>query len=79
MNYSGKVDLDDIWFFGRPDFQGVLPVGQIGPERPNASTNWVDQACQDWSSMNIDGVNLKHFDCDGNGIVDFPDNDYVLH
>ena len=37
--------------------------------RPGASLNWVAQPCLDWLSQFITGVNVKHADCDGNGIV----------
>lgn len=55
----------------------LLPVGlaygYTGPSRPLPSTVWVAQAGNDWAWDYINGVNFKHADCDGNGIIDIND------
>lgn len=55
----------------------LLPVGlaygYTGPNRPFATTNWVAEAGNDWAWDFISGVNFKHADCDGNGIIDIND------
>lgn len=55
----------------------LLPVGlaygYTGPNRPFATTNWIAEAGNDWAWDFISGVNFKHADCDGNGIIDIND------
>ena len=54
----------------------LLPIslvfGETGVVRPNASNNWMGQACNDWTASNpiANLPNYKHIDCDGNGIID---------
>lgn len=52
----------------------ILPVGlnygSTGPVRSNASLNWVAQPAAPWTNTLASGINAKHADCDGNGIVD---------
>lgn len=51
-----------------------LAFNQTGPTRPAATLNWVGQPCPDWTfNFAVNNVNLKHADCDGNGIVNFDD------
>lgn len=52
----------------------ALAYGQTGTVRANASSNWVGQYAVDWGS-NITGTatDLKHADCDGNGVVGLSD------
>ncbi len=50
-----------------------LAFGYTGPNRPFATTNWTAQAGNDWAWDFINGVNFKHADCDGNGVVDIND------
>jgi len=59
---NGVVNGDDYLFWGRA-------VGRTGIPRPSASPNWMGQPCPEWT-QDIDGINSKHQDCDGNGIVD---------
>ncbi len=54
----------------------------IGPIRPNASTDWEAQSCDDWSTFfpNTD-INFKHADFDGDGDIEgddvyWPENNY---
>ena len=62
---------------GNANFYDLLELGIgngiNGPERPDATIEWVGQLAPDWPQETIGGVNYKHLDCDGNGIID--DND----
>ncbi len=50
-----------------------LAYGYTGPSRPFAANNWVGQDGNDWAWDYISGVNFKHADCDGNGVIDIND------
>lgn len=66
-NSDGVVTNADALYLG-------LAFNQTGPVRPAATLNWVGQACPDWNfNFSQNNVNLKHADCDGNGIVNFDD------
>ncbi|MFK7922045.1 MAG: T9SS type A sorting domain-containing protein [Bacteroidia bacterium] len=69
VNVDGQVSLLDFVSLGLAD-------GQNGPARPNASSIWNSQVANDWG-ISFDminqlspGVDFKHADCDGNGVVD---------
>ncbi|MGB0929425.1 MAG: PKD domain-containing protein, partial [Chitinophagales bacterium] len=66
FNYDGIVNNLDL-----------LPLGlahdATGSLRPNASFEWEGQPCEEWSDLQPDGVNYKHIDGDGNGIIDLND------
>ena len=55
----------------------VLSIGlafeAIGPERLDNSIVWEAMPAEDWSSSFDSGINYKHADCDGNGIVNETD------
>jgi len=51
----------------------AVALGQTGPARPGATTNWQAEYCPDWTNSFMNGVNMKHADCDGNGTVDLTD------
>ncbi len=55
----------------------VLSIGlafnATGPVRPAATTNWVAESASAWSQDFISGVNYKHADCNGDGIIDAQD------
>ena len=66
-NSDGVVTNSDALYIG-------LAFNQTGPNRPAATLNWVGQPCPDWTfNFAQNNVNLKHADCDGNGIVNFDD------
>lgn len=51
-----------------------LAFSQTGPIRPAATNDWVGQPADDWIfNFSYNNVNLKHADCDGNGIINFDD------
>ncbi len=62
---------------GEANFYDLLDLGVgnglSGPDRPNATIEWVGQLATDWPQETVEGVNYKHLDCDGNGIIDNDD------
>lgn len=65
-NKDGDANFYDLLELG-------LGNGLLGPERPNATIEWVGQLAPDWPQETIEGVNYKHLDCDGNGVIDSND------
>ena len=70
--WSGDANKD-----GEANFYDLLEIGvghgTTGPIRPNATNDWVGQIAPDWTQSTVDGINFKHLDCNGDGIID--DND----
>ncbi|HKR05659.1 MAG TPA: T9SS type A sorting domain-containing protein, partial [Bacteroidia bacterium] len=62
-NYDLTADNLDVLNIG-------LAYGYTGPVRSGASLAWIAQPATDWFTQFATGANLKHADCDGNGIVD---------
>jgi len=62
-NDDGEANFYDLLHIG-------LGNGITGPPRDNPTIEWVGQLANDWAEATPDGVNYKHFDCDGNGIID---------
>jgi len=62
FNNDGRAKHTDLLYWG-------LAYGNTGSSRPNASTDWIAQNAPEWQS-NVSGVNSKHQDGDGNGLVD---------
>ena len=54
-----------------------LAYGDTGAARTAITTNWVGQSCTDWTNYFLSGINHKHADCNGDGIVDTIDLDAV--
>jgi hypothetical protein len=69
-NYDLVTDNFDLLNIG-------VSFGDTGYVRPAATMNYTAQPCQDWYYQFINGVNVKHVDCDGNGIVDGPDSSAI--
>jgi hypothetical protein len=66
-NSDGIVTNADALYLG-------LAFNQMGAVRPAATLNWVGQPCPDWNfNFAQNNVNLKHADCNGDGIVNFND------
>lgn len=59
------------------DMWDLLPVGvhfgTLGPARPSASLSWWGQLATDWGDTLQNGVDIKHVDSDGNGIITYGD------
>ena len=55
----------------------LLPIGlnfgETGPARDSISSYWAGQFGLDWATFQWDGVNNKHGDCNGDGIIDMAD------
>jgi len=68
-NNDGTVDHFDFLSWG-------LAYGNTGAARPNATTNWEGQQAPDWP-VSIEGVNGKHQDCNGDGVVDSLDRQVI--
>jgi len=65
-NYDGVANVYDVLALG-------LAFGDTGTVRPNASTQYTPQPASDWLNALPSGINHKHADTDGNGIVDWND------
>ena len=65
-DYDLVADNNDLLAIG-------IGYGTTGNVRPNASINWVGQPNYDWTQSLASGVNYKHIDCNGDGIIDFQD------
>lgn len=69
-NNDTLVDCKDLLNIG-------LAYGERGSLRPNASLAWGPQPALDWNTIFSNFVNVKHADCNGNGIVDSLDLEAV--
>ena len=65
-NTDGKADMYDVLYLG-------MGMGMEGPVRANASMEWIGQPADDWDFNTDDNINYKHFDFDGNGIIEAVD------
>jgi hypothetical protein len=65
-NNNGVANGADFVYYG-------LAHGSQGPQRPNASPNWVPQTIAPWSQSFANGVNYAFADFDGDGEVDNSD------
>lgn len=71
--WPGDANSDNIVTNSDALYLG-LAFNQTGPVRPAATLNWIGQPCPDWVfNFAQNNENLKHADCDGNGIVNFDD------
>ena len=50
-----------------------IAYGDVGPYRPEDGTNWIGMDALNWDSSFANGVNYKHADCNGDGIIDWSD------
>ncbi len=67
---DGSANMYDIFNIG-------IYYGSKGPERENISTDWQGQVSQDWGMQNAHGIDLKHSDCNGDGVIDQQDLDVI--
>jgi PKD repeat protein len=71
--WPGDANSDNIVTNSDALYLG-LAFNQAGPVRPAATINWIGQPCPAWTfNFAVNNVNLKHADCDGNGIINFND------
>ncbi|MEM7657624.1 MAG: T9SS type A sorting domain-containing protein [Bacteroidota bacterium] len=70
--YPGDANFDQI-----ANVWDVLPIGltygQTGPPRLNASLNWEPQDADGWGDTLAAGIDIKHADVDGNGLIEAAD------
>ena len=65
-NKDGQINIFDALGIG-------LGFNLEGIARPNASISADFQAAIDWLFSLFDGLDSKHADCDGNGVIDAND------
>ncbi len=65
-NHNQIANVFDLFPIG-------MNFGSTGPVRPNASLFWVGQMAPDWGSNLPNGKDLKHTDCNGDGIINAQD------
>jgi len=63
---NGVVNASDLFGIG-------LNFGTTGPVRPNATLDWIGQEGGDWGTNPPSGIDLKHIDADGNGVINADD------
>lgn len=66
-NYDLVADNFDFLYLN-------LALNDTGSVRAGANTAWVAQPSNDWQGKYASGINHKHADCDGNGIVQLADS-----
>ncbi|MEO1625546.1 MAG: PKD domain-containing protein [Bacteroidota bacterium] len=70
--YPGDVNLDGV-----ANVYDMIPlgigVGASGPPRLNPSLDFAPQPALDWDQTTPDGINYKHLDCDGDGLIETED------
>lgn len=69
-NYDGVANNQDLLNIG-------LAYGSQDWIRPNASTEWEAQVSVDWVSNFDTGINFKHSDCSGNGVIGMEDQEAI--
>lgn len=70
-NNDGVVDVGDLLPIG-------LAMGQSGVPRLESSGSWSPQYGLDWTQDDLNGVNLKHVDADGDQIITAADTAVVM-
>ena len=74
--WPGEANLDGV-----VNTKDILQIGSVfnqtsDKKRVMATTEWVEQSCQDWE-LNKFNVNAKHSDSDGNGVINFSDSEVI--
>lgn len=69
-NRDFKANVHDLLNLGVGHYNGGAP-------RPNAHSNWVPQFAPNWENTLQNHLNYKHFDADGNGVVNELDADVI--
>lgn len=71
INYDGTVNIDDLLVLG-------VTAGANGSARVNASLDWFPQYATDWADTVVTGINYKHADTDGDGMVNVNDTIAII-
>lgn len=70
-NYDGAANNVDLLSIG-------IGYGTYGMARPNATINWQAESGLDWSNSLVSGINYKHVDCNGDGLIADDDTIAIL-
>ncbi len=70
-NYDGVVDNNDLLAIG-------LGYDDIGYARLNATINFIPQFCTNWYDTLLAGINYKHVDCNGDGVINATDTNAIV-
>jgi len=62
-NNNKLVEITDILNIG-------IAFNDSGPSRGVMNNNWTGKYCDNWGKTFINGVDYKHSDCNGDGVVD---------
>ncbi len=68
FNGDGIVDVLDLLAWG-------AAAPKTGPERNNANNGWIGQSAPSWGAQSPNGVDVKHVDANGSGVIDVEDLD----
>lgn len=75
--YADSVWPGDANSDKRADLYDALAIAMnysdTGATRINASNTWTGQLCDPWSGSFLNNIDIKHADCNGDGIVDTAD------
>ena len=71
MNYDLTADMQDLLYLG-------WAFNAFGSVRNAATTNWQAEISANWNQSGPYGVDFKHADADGNGLVDLNDTTAML-
>jgi len=65
VNRNGIVNNEDFALMG-------LYINETGPARSadHQNISWDPHPAEDWNGLHNNQINLKHFDCNGDGIID---------
>lgn len=66
VNHDRIANYIDLLYYG-------LEHGFQGIQRQDETILWEGQPAEDWGIQFVDGTDIKHADCDGNGLVEFAD------
>jgi len=71
-NFDGVANNNDILSLG-------VAYGNSGMTRNDPSTGWYGHPTQfDWDSSYVNGINHRHADCDGDGLVTMDDTTAII-
>lgn len=75
--WPGDINVDNI-----ANHYDLLPLGIAlgtdGPIRENENTEWEGLPAADWEQSFPNGINYKHADTDGNGVINIEDKNAIL-
>ena len=71
VNYDGKVNNADRSI-------QYLFFNESGTPRNQQGIDWQAYPAIDWGIPQANGNDIKHFDCDGNGFINFNDNNAII-